>query len=430
MRGGAAFIGLDLGTSGCRAVAIDAAAEPLAETRAALPDSIRPAPGRVEQNPEDWWQALTEVLRALVAALPDHRPAALAVAATSPTLLLADAAGDPLGPALMYDDQSAHQAAERIAARAPASSVARGPGSGLAKLLALHDRLAPAGPFWALHQADWIAARLTGALAASDWHNALKLGHDPERAGWPDWVGALLPPGARLPRVLAPGTGIAPLAPAVASATGLPPTTQVVAGTTDSTAAALAAGLARPGEALTSLGTTLVVKVVSSRRIEAPDYGVYSHRYGAHWLVGGGSNSGAGVLRREFDDDALATLSTRIDPERDSGLDYYPLPGVGERFPHPDPHLAPRLAPHPGDPVRRLHGLLEGIARIEAEGYARLAELGAPRPRHVLSIGGGARNPTWTRMRARLLGCTVLRASHQEAAFGAALLARGGAADG
>ncbi|AHF04500.1 carbohydrate kinase [Marichromatium purpuratum 984] len=430
MRGGAAFIGIDLGTSGCRAVAIDATAEPLAETRAALPDSARSASGRAEQNPEDWWRALTEVLRALVATLPDHRPAALAVAATSPTLLLADTAGDPLGPALMYDDQSGHRAAAQIAASAPATSIARGPGSGLAKLLALHDRLAPTGPFWALHQADWIAARLTGVLAASDWHNALKLGHDPECADWPDWVGALLPPGARLPRVLAPGTRIAPLTPAVAATTGLPPTTQVVAGTTDSTAAALAAGLARPGEALTSLGTTLVVKVVSPHRIEAPDHGVYSHRYGTHWLVGGGSNSGAGVLRREFDDDALVTLSARIDPERDSGLDYYPLPGIGERFPRPDPHLAPRLDPHPGDPVRRLHGLLEGIARIEAEGYARLAELGAPRPRHVLSIGGGACNRTWTRIRERLLGCTVLRASHQQAAFGAALLARAGAADG
>ncbi|NKN31737.1 FGGY-family carbohydrate kinase [Marichromatium bheemlicum] len=429
MRGRAAFIGLDLGTSGCRAVAIDAAAAPLAEARSALPDSTRPAPGRVEQHPEDWWQTLTEVLRTLVAALPDHRPAALAVAATSPTLLLADAAGDPLGPALMYDDQSAHQAGARIAARAPTNSVARGPGSGLAKLLALHDRLAPTGPYWALHQADWVTARFTGTLATSDWHNALKLGHDPEQARWPEWVGALLPPGVRLPQVLAPGAVIAPLAPAAAAATGLPPTTQVVAGTTDSTAAALAAGLARPGEALTSLGTTLVVKVVSPHRIEAPEHGVYSHRYGAHWLVGGGSNSGAGVLRREFDDATLATLSARIDPEHDSGLDYYPLPGIGERFPRPDPHLAPRLEPHPGDPVHRLHGLLEGIARIEAEGYARLAELGAPTPQKVLSIGGGARNPTWTRLRARLLGCSVLRAPHQEAALGAALLARGAGVD-
>jgi sugar (pentulose or hexulose) kinase len=66
---------------------------------------------------------------------------------------------------------------------------------------------------------------------------------------------------------------------------------------------------------------------------------------------------------------------------------------------------------------------LEGIARIEAEGYARLAELGAPRPRRIASIGGGAANPVWTAMRQRVLGVPVTAAEHQDAAYGAALIA-------
>jgi sugar (pentulose or hexulose) kinase len=102
------------------------------------------------------------------------------------------------------------------------------------------------------------------------------------------------------------------------------------------------------------------------------------------------------------------------------------LPAPGERFPHNDPALAPRLQPRPDDDVRFLHGLLEGIARIEQGGYRRLAELGAPYPRRVLSVGGGAENPVWTALRTRLLGVPVLRAASTAAACGSARLALGG----
>ena len=138
--------------------------------------------------------------------------------------------------------------------------------------------------------------------------------------------------------------------------------------------------------------------------------------------MGGASNSGGAALRAHFDDAALARLSTRIDPRQPSGLDYYPLPAPGERFPVQDPELAPRETPRPADDVRFLHGLLEGIARIERDGYRLLTQLGAPTPRRVLSIGGGAANDTWTAMRRRLLGCEVIRAG-AEAAEGVARLA-------
>jgi sugar (pentulose or hexulose) kinase len=91
---------------------------------------------------------------------------------------------------------------------------------------------------------------------------------------------------------------------------------------------------------------------------------------------------------------------------------------------------APRLSPRPGDDRHFLHGLLEGIARIEADGYRRLAELGAPSPRRVLTIGGGAGNATWTALRQRLLGIEVLPAARQQAAYGAALLASAGCGRG
>ncbi|MGB9670344.1 MAG: FGGY-family carbohydrate kinase, partial [Halothiobacillaceae bacterium] len=73
--------------------------------------------------------------------------------------------------------------------------------------------------------------------------------------------------------------------------------------------------------------------------------------------------------------------------------------------------------------VRFLHGLLEGMARIERDGYRRLHELGAPWPARVLSMGGGARNPVWTALRARLLGVPVKSCPDAIPACGAARLA-------
>jgi hypothetical protein len=139
--------------------------------------------------------------------------------------------------------------------------------------------------------------------------------------------------------------------------------------------------------------------------------------------VGGASNSGGAVLRGLFDDTAIARLTNALEPDSPTGLDYYPLVAPGERFPVNDPTLAPRLTPRPVDDTLFFQGLLEGIARIEAAGYCRLRALGAPAPTRVLSIGGGASNAGWTRIRARLLGVPVTRAPIQEAAFGSALLA-------
>tara|TARA_B100001778_G_C18091833_1_gene407761 strand:- start:61 stop:489 length:429 start_codon:yes stop_codon:yes gene_type:complete len=113
------------------------------------------------------------------------------------------------------------------------------------------------------------------------------------------------------------------------------------------------------------------------------------------------------VLRRFFNDSQLRELSRQIDPESSSGLRYVPLPGKGERFPVDDPGLMPVLEPRPVSDALFLHGLFEGLAAIEAQGWKRLEELGAEPPKRVISLGGGARNPQWRRLRERRLGCPV-----------------------
>ena len=114
------------------------------------------------------------------------------------------------------------------------------------------------------------------------------------------------------------------------------------------------------------------------------------------------------MLRQHFSDAKLHELSERIDPETSSGLAYYPLPRPGERFPICDATLEPRLSPRPDDPALFLKALFEGIATIEAKGYAKLAELGAPVPKTILSSGGGASNPVWQRIRERTTGVSTV----------------------
>ena len=111
--------------------------------------------------------------------------------------------------------------------------------------------------------------------------------------------------------------------------------------------------------------------------------------------------------RRFYSDDQLSELSRQINPDTDSGIRLRPLPAPGERFPVDDPELLPVLEPRPVSDALYLHGLLEGLAEIEAQGWQRLNELGAAAPRRIISIGGGARNPQWRRLRARRLGCDV-----------------------
>ncbi|MGA9665481.1 MAG: FGGY-family carbohydrate kinase [Gallionella sp.] len=407
------FLGLDFGTSGARACVIGIDKAIVWEQRIDFPDATR-------QAPRDWRGAL----HALLSALPQDLASQLqgmAIDGTSGTVLLCDAALEPCSPALLYHDSRAQQQAAQLKKIAPDSHIVCTATSGLAKFLWLTQKGAAEHAAFFLHQADWLTALLSGQPGISDHHNALKTGYDVGNLCWPDWL-LKLPHTHLLPLVLAPGAVIGPILPDIAAHFGINPQCGIHAGTTDSTAAFIASGVDGLGAGVSTLGTTLVLKQLSPKRIDASGFGVYSHRYGDLWLVGGASNAGAGILRRYFDDARLTSLSGQIDPLQDSPLDYYPLPEIGERFPINDAYLAPRLEPRPGSDVQFLHGLLQGLAHIEAAGYARLAELGAPQLKRIVTNGGGAKNQAWEAMRERLLGVPVGRAANCEAAYGSALL--------
>jgi sugar (pentulose or hexulose) kinase len=412
-RAPASAIGIDVGTSGVRAALVDASGAPLGIGSARLAQADR-------RDPACWWQAVEAALAALKASADLSGMGGIAVDGTSGTILILNDSGQPMRQASLYNDPAPEDAVRAVVAAAPAGSAAGGAASPLAKLLAMQDL---PGAARLAHQADWIAARLGAWPGISDENNALKTGYDPVRRCWPGWLRDLGIRASLLPEVVEPGTPIGTIDPALAARFGLPAGVVIAAGTTDGCAAYLATGADRVGEAVTSLGTTLTVKQLCGRPIFAPEYGIYSHRLGERWLAGGASNSGGAALARHFTPDALVALSARIDPARESGLDYYPLPSAGERFPIADPHWAPRETPRPADDARFLHGLLEGIARIEALGYRRLADLGGPALAAVRTVGTGACNAAWTGIRRRMLGVDLVPALSEEAAVGAGVLA-------
>jgi D-ribulokinase len=273
-----------------------------------------------------------------------------------------------------------------------------------------------------LHQADWISGKLTGRFDRSDWNNALKTGYDPVTARWPDWIERTGVDLGRLPVVLEPGAPIGQVS-AEAVGLGLPESAIVHAGTTDGCASFLATGASEAGDGVTALGSTLVVKLLCDHPIFAPEFGIYSHRIGSKWLAGGASNTGGKVIEQFFPRDRLTTLSAGLNPERPTGLSYYPLPKPGERFPINDPKLPPRLEPRPKDDTTFLQAILEGVAEVEALAYRKLAELGAPRLRSVRTVGGGAVNAAWTRIRERKLAAPFKSAESHDACAGVARLA-------
>ena len=415
------YLGLDFGTSGARAMVIDAAAIVHFEAQ---------FPFRSENNlPEVWQTGLITLISQIPLQIRRHIKA-IAIDGTSSTVLLCNDSGNPISEPLLYNDGRGISELEKLRTIAPENHTVISATSSLAKLLWWQTQHGNLSKFCFLHQADWLGFLLHGKLGISDYHNALKLGVEPENCSYPNWLLNIqnLP---TLPEVLTPGVPVGEVREEMCESLQLPLGCVVCAGTTDSIAAFLASGAKLAGEAVTSLGSTLVLKLLSNTRIDDSRFGIYSHRFPSLsnenlWLVGGASNTGGAVLRQFFTDEYLVKLSLKIDAKKSSNLDYYPLIKPGERFPINDAALQPRLTPHPENKVEFLHGLLESMAKIEARGYELLQELGATSLRRVYSAGGGAKNAAWGKIRSRYLGVEMCKPVSVEAAYGSALLAMRG----
>lgn len=409
-----------------RALVIDITEQEIASAMVSMPAPTSPHPHWVEQAPDIWWQALQMALSKVLVHLNPADIKAVALDATSGTVLLADTAGRPLTPGLMYNDQRARDKLVSIRTVAPSDLPCVSASAGLAKFLWLLDQYKDQPVQYLLHQADWLAGQLCGDYRTSDTNNCLKSGYDPIARQWPAWLAQSGINTQQLPQVQLPGTAYQTLSPSIQDEYGFTKDTLMVTGTTDSTAALIATGAHEPGDAVTSLGSSLVLKIISEQPVFSSQQGIYSQPLGQYWLVGGASNSGGAVLKSFFSLDKMQQLQSRLQPDTPTGYQYYPLLQAGERFPINDPDKPACLEPRPADEVIFFQALLEGIAHIEKTGYTRLQQAGAPAPKTVYSIGGGASNQAWTQIRRQLLNVPMLAARHPHAAYGTALLAKQG----
>jgi len=184
----------------------------------------------------------------------------------------------------------------------------------------------------------------------------------------------------------------------------LPKNLNIIAGTTDSNAGVLAT-FPKKNDGITILGSTIVIKKFVDKPISGK--GISNHKLLGNWLCGGASNAGAGILLDFFNLEYIEELSKQINPTKSTGIDLIPLAKKGERFPIDDPNLKPKLEPRPVSDALYLHAIFEGLAKIEAKGWQRLKELGADLPIQIITIGGGAKNITWKKIREREIGIPI-----------------------
>jgi sugar (pentulose or hexulose) kinase len=275
MTGAELFVGIDLGTSGLKAVALDAAGGVVASAAVSY-STRRPEEGAAEQAPGDWMAALERALGEVGAARPGS-VAGLALGAMIPTLVVLDPRGETIGPAITWQDCRAEGFAARLSERIGADRLYRLTGQRLdgRYLLPMFMRLAAADPS-ELEDAvvcgakDFLFAQLTGELVTDP---STATGFGCFDIGSCDWLeeateatAALCGLDPRLPKV-SPSTTVAPLTTNAARRLGLVAGTPVLLGAADSVLAARAVGARRPGDMAYIAGTSTVIVAIADRPV-------------------------------------------------------------------------------------------------------------------------------------------------------------------
>jgi xylulokinase len=438
------IIGVDVGTSGTRALAVTAEGELVAE--ATRPhELLTPRPGWTEQRPAEWWEACKGVLAEVTASAGDG-VAGLGVTGQMHGSVFLDSVGRVIRPALLWNDQRTARECDEITERVGAErllELAGNPaltGFQAPKILwlARNEPDAYARVASVLLPKDYVRFELTGERAtdASDASGTLLLD---VRAR--DWSGEILDaleiPRSWLPAVYEGPDVTAMVRDDVADELGLPRGLPVAAGGGDNAAAAVGVGVVQEGAISTSVGTSGVL--FAHRDAFTPDPSGRVHAFchavpGAFHLMAVTLSAGGSLswwrerLGGGLDFDALVGEAGEVEPGAE-GLLFLPYL-TGERSPHLDPHARGAFV---GLTVRhgRAHltrAVMEGVVLSMRDGLEVMRGLGTPDD-DVRAVGGGARSPLWLQLQADVYGRPVRRTEVDEGpAYGAALL--GGVAAG
>ena len=435
-------IGLDVGTTGAKAVAfgIDRPWRAAAVREYPL---LHPSPGHAVQDPDDVVAAAVHALADCTAQTPGARVLAVSLSAAMHGLLGLDPHGIPVTPLVTWADARAEDAARSLHTSGAAaelhglSGTPVHPMSPLTKLLwfARHEPETCAAVRWWVGLKDYLLLHLTGSLATElSSASATGLLHLATRDWHPGIVELAGIRPSQLPEVL-PTTTVLAVTAAVTARTGLPPGTPVVVGAADGPLGNLGTDAMAPGTVGLSLGTSGAVRTVVPRPAPDPDAGLFCYALTAeHWVVGAAVSNGASVIRwagaalatdaEPLSDDELLALAGQA-PAGSDGLVMLPFL-LPERVPLWRPDLAGGYLGLRREQTRGhlVRAAVEGVCLQLAGIVDRLDRLDRLVPvTCVRATGGAFRAPLWRAILAAVLDRPMVVGSAAEgSALGAAAL--------
>ena len=445
-----AFLGLDVGTSGVRAILVRPSGEVVASATSSLTMST-PRPGWAEQDPEDWWAASVAAITTARRGAPNEQVLAVGISGQMHSSVFLDRDGRVIRPALLWcDGRTTSQCAEitqRAGGEGRLQAMVSNPaleGFTLPKILWLREcepeayaRLATV-----LLAKDFIRYRLTGVLATEPSDASGSLMFDPVRMTWSDeLLAAVDVPHKLLPDVGGSAEILGRVHADAERATGLAVGTPVVGGGADNACGAAGVGVVRQGDAVASWGTSGTVLAPTEEPIVEPALRAHTFCHVAPrlWYVMGVVLTAGGAfawyrdqLARDLagapNSDMVLDAEAAAVPPGAEGVTFLPYL-QGERTPHRDASargafLGLTLA-HTRAHLTR--AVLEGICFALRDSLSLLQSLGLG-PAELLLTGGGARSPFLRQLQADVYGLPVATVNREEGpAYGAALLAAVGA---
>jgi xylulokinase len=435
-------IGVDVGTSACKAIALAADGAVLHAAHATYP-TRRTSEGEVSQRPDDWLGAVRSTLRSCASHLQGHEVTALGITAPAHAAVLADAGGQALGDSLLAFDSRPSRAADELRSRygrelATRTFVELSAGWTLAQMAwrREHTDIPWARVRWLLTQKDWIRFRLTGTVLMDVTDAAGTAMVDQLTGQWLEDVCADIGfQPEQLPPIVPSTAEAGRLTREWARTTNLPAGLPVVAGATDTAAELVSVDALSVDSSLVKIASTGTVVAVSSQPVVDHRLLTYPHAVPGLWYTLAATNTATVAYqwlretafsslggRRNATYDEIDSLASRVPPGCD-GLLFLPYLS-GERTPLWDPHLRGAFL---GLSVvhRRGHlarAVLEGVALSLRNCRDLLRQAGFAIEEPFLG-GGGTSSLLWRRILVSVLGGPAILAVPHGPALGASILA-------
>ncbi|EML1930758.1 xylulokinase [Citrobacter freundii] len=410
------YIGIDLGTSGVKAILLNEQGDVVASHTEKLTVS-RPHPLWSEQDPEQWWSATDRALKALGQQHSLREVKALGIAGQMHGATLLDEQQKVLRPAILWNDGRCGEECVMLENQVPQSRAITGnlmmPGFTAPKLLWVqrHEPEMFNQIDKVLLPKDYLRLRMTGDFASDMSDAAGTMWLDVAKRDWSDvMLAACKLTRAHMPALYEGSEITGTLLPDVAKAWGMQEVA-VVAGGGDNAAGAVGVGMMNAGQAMLSLGTSGVYFAVSDGFLSKPESAVHSfcHALPERWHLMSVMLSAASCLDWAAKLTGLASVPALIDAAQQADELAEPvwfLPYLsGERTPHNNPQAKGVFfgLTHQHGPAELAQAVLEGVGFALADGMDVVHACGVL-PASITLIGGGARSEYWRQMLSDISG--------------------------